>query len=77
MVSYPYHMFIGMDGFPHNILSLLLINVVNVMAKAILIWHVRIGMVFLPNILVLVNVKHVGGIMEIVLDNNTVMHVMA
>ena len=70
-------MFIGMDGFPHNILSLLLINAANVMAKAILIWLVRIGMDFLPNILVLVNVNLVGGMMEIVVDNNTVMHVMA
>ena len=47
------------------------------MAKAILIWHVRIGMVFLPNILVLVNVNLVVGIMEIVVDNNTAVHVMA
>jgi hypothetical protein len=70
-------MFIGMDGFPHNILSLLLINAVNVMAKAILIWHVRIGMDFLPNILVLVNANLVVGIMEIVVDNNTVAPVMA
>ena len=77
MVSYPYHIFIGKDGLPHNILSLLFINAANVMAKAILIWHVRIGMVFHPNILVLVNVNLVGGIMEIVLDSNTVKHVMA
>ena len=77
MVSYPYHIFIGKDGLPHNILSLLFINAANVMAKAILIWHVRIGMGHLPNILVLVNVNLVGGIMEIVVGNSTVMHVMA
>jgi hypothetical protein len=47
------------------------------MAKAILIWHARNGMGLLPNILVLVNVNLVGGIMEIVVDSNTVMHVTA
>ena len=65
-----------MDGFPPNILSLLLINAVNVKAKGISIGHAGILKGLHPNILVLAHVNFVGGMMVIAMKNNIVVHVM-